>query len=225
MTTNRPVSNMNPAADTDISQERTDLLKQDDALKTDPPVATDAPIASSLVDDLTPSPKDDQDPTRKTDDNTGEQAIATGTGSVGGAAIGATLGIVGGPGGAVVGGIVGGVIGGLAGKDISTPDHPERQTESSGLFGDEDNYWREHHHQRPYYSESQNIYTDLDYDRDYREVYRLGYASRTDYDRQVEFHEAETDLRTQWEQFKGESRLTWEQAKHAVRDAWDRATR
>src|SRR5690606_2153909 len=136
--------------------------------------------------------------------------MATGAGSVGGAAIGATLGMVGGPGGSIVGGIVGGMIGGLAGKDISTPDHPERQTENSGLL-DDDAYWREHHHQRPYYSESRNIYTDLGSDRDYRDAYRLGYENRPHYDRQVEFHEAESDLRTKWEQFKGESRLTWEQ--------------
>ena len=142
----------------------------------------------------------------------------------GGAAIGATLVMVGGPGGSLIGGVVGGVLGGIAGKDISTPDHPDHGIENSSLLGDHDKYWREEYQSRPYYSESRNVHGDLDYDRDYRGAYQLGYENREHYSGK-EFNEAEPDLRSKWEQFKGESRLTWEQAKYAVKDAWDRTTR
>ena len=69
------------------------------------------------------------------------------------------------------------------------------------------------------------MYSDLDYDRDYRGAYQVGYENRSRYDRQTEFSHAEPELRTKWEQVKGNTRLNWEEAKFAVKDAWDRMTR
>lgn len=144
-----------------------------------------------------------------------DDVVATGAGTLGGAAVGATLGMVGGPPGAVVGGIIGGVMGGIAGNDIA-------QTKNTD---DEDTYWRESHQNTPYYQESQKVYPDLDYERDYRGAYRLGYEDRANRDAKVDFTEAEPDLRSNWEKTKGESRLQWEEAKFAVKDAWNRMTR
>lgn len=141
-----------------------------------------------------------------------ESLVATGGGALGGAAVGAALGVIGGPPGAVVGGIIGGVVGGVAGNDIAqTKNHDE-----------EDTYWRERHQQTTYYQESQKIYPDLEYERDYRSAYRLGYEDRANRHAQANFTESEPDLRSNWEKAKGESRLQWEEAKFAVKDAWDR---
>lgn len=88
----------------------------------------------------------------------------------------------------------------------------------------EDEYWRENYIHSPYYHTDQNVYGELDYDRDYSQAYRLGYESRPYYDKGQRFEDAENDLSFKWEQIKGESRLKWEQAKHAVKDAWNRIT-
>ncbi|WP_347456293.1 hypothetical protein ABEF89_06265 [Acinetobacter thermotolerans] len=219
MTINRPVSNINPAMPSDPIEE-SNAVKHEEVLKMDPSIAEGADPNLASTESSRPLDPDEKEAEK------GDQALATGAGSVGGAAVGATLGMVGGPGGSLVGGIIGGVLGGIAGKDISTSDHPDRTTnETSGLLDEHDNYWREQHQQRPYYSESRNAYADLDYDRDYRGAYRLGYENRAHYNGKVAFDQVEPDLKTKWEQFKGESRLNWEQAKHAVKDAWDRTTK
>lgn len=89
----------------------------------------------------------------------------------------------------------------------------------------EDNYWRDEYHNRPYFNETRSTYGDLDYDRDYRGAYRVGYENRPMYEHDTDFDRAEPELRTKWEQLKGESRLNWEEAKFAVKDAWHRVTR
>lgn len=201
--TNRPVSDINPPAPTERSPERSDALNSD-SLKSSPSTDDNArpdlnlpATESHRVPDMTEA---------------GDHLAATSAGTVGGAAVGATLGMIGGPPGAVVGGLIGGVVGGLAGNDIAQSANPE----------EEDHYWREQHKDRPYFHETRNTYNDLDYDRDYRGAYRLGYENRTHYN---DFNQAEPDLRTKWEQAKGESRLNWEEAKFAVKDAWHRNTR
>ncbi|APX62545.1 glycine zipper domain-containing protein [Acinetobacter schindleri] len=220
--TNRPVSDINPASHRDLSQERTDVLRDDEALKSSPTTSGSARPDLNLP---------DTESHRVPDMNeAGDHPVATSAGTLGGAAAGAAIGAVGGPAGAVVGGLVGGVVGGLAGNEMAESARPTLDTpEGIALSGsenlqDDDHYWREQHHQTPYYSESRNVYGDLDYDRDYRSAYRLGYENREYYNGK-EFNEAEPDLRTKWEQVKGDSRLNWEEAKFAVKDAWHRATR
>lgn len=88
----------------------------------------------------------------------------------------------------------------------------------------EDIYWRENYIYTPYYHNNQEVYGDLDYDRDYRNAYQFGYKNRPNYDKSKKFEDVEDDLSSKWEQFKGESRLKWEHAKYAVRDAWNRWT-
>ena len=66
----------------------------------------------------------------------------------------------------------------------------------------------------PYYTEDKN----LEYDRDYRAAYRLGYENRVDNNAEINFSEVESKLKTKWEQVKGSSRLQWEDAKFAVED-------
>lgn len=141
----------------------------------------------------------------------GEDLAAVSAGTLGGAAIGAAFGVVGGPPGAVVGGIIGGVVGGIAGNDIAQTNN---QKDDSNYWQEEDNYWRENYKKMPYYTENKN----LEYDRDYRAAYRLGYENRVHNNAEINFSEVESKLKTKWEQVKGSSRLQWEEAKFAVED-------
>lgn len=141
----------------------------------------------------------------------GEDLAAVSAGTLGGAAIGAAFGVVGGPPGAVVGGIIGGVVGGIAGNDIAQTNN---QKDDSNSWQEEDNYWRENYKKMPYYTGDKN----LEYDRDYRAAYRLGYENRVDNNAEINFSEVECKLKTKWEQVKGSSRLQWEEAKFAIED-------
>ncbi|MBL5018518.1 hypothetical protein I0P09_12440 [Acinetobacter baumannii] len=141
----------------------------------------------------------------------GENLVATGAGTLGGAAVGAAFGVVGGPPGAVVGGIIGGVVGAIAGNDIAQTNN---QKDDSNDWQEQDNYWRENYKKMPYYSEDKN----LEYDRDYRAAYRLGYENRVHNNAEINFSEVESKLKAKWEQVKGSSRLQWEEAKFAVED-------
>ncbi|MFX7348250.1 hypothetical protein ABTI94_18780, partial [Acinetobacter baumannii] len=67
---------------------------------------------------------------------------------------------------------------------------------------------------KAYYTENKN----LEYDRDYRAAYRLGYENRVHNNAEINFSEVESKLKTKWEQVKGSSRLQWEEAKFAVED-------
>ena len=93
--TNRPVSDINPAASTERSPERSDVLNSD-SLKSSP--STDDSARPDLNSPATES--------HRVPDMTeaGDHLAATSAGTVGGAAVGATLGMIGGPPGAVVGG-------------------------------------------------------------------------------------------------------------------------
>lgn len=145
----------------------------------------------------------------------GSHPVGTGLGATGGAAAGAAVGALGGPIGAVIGGAVGAVVGGLGGKSAAEAVNPT----------EEDLYWREHSLNTPYYSDARAHYSDLDYDRDYQNAYRVGYENRPHYEHTTRFEDVEHELKVKWEQTKGTSRLTWEQAKLAMRDAWNRVTR
>ncbi|MDN8306556.1 hypothetical protein QZK36_08015 [Acinetobacter baumannii] len=164
---------------------------------------------SSTIDNARP---DLNSPPTNTDMNEGgENLVATSAGTLGGAAVGAAFGVVGGPPGAVVGGIIGGVVGAIAGNDIAQTNN---QKDDSNYWQEEDNYWRENYKKMPYYTEDKN----LEYDRDYRAAYRLGYENRVDNNAEINFSEVESKLKTKWEQVKGSSRLQWEEAKFAVED-------
>lgn len=142
----------------------------------------------------------------------GAHPVGTGLGAAGGAATGAAVGAIGGPIGALVGGAIGAVVGGLAGKGAAEAINPT----------EEEAYWRSTANTTPYYTDTLNTYNDLDYDKDYRSAYHLGYTGRGEYPAGTTFEDVEHDLKFKWEQVKGTSRLTWEQAKHAVKDAWNR---
>ena len=142
----------------------------------------------------------------------GSHPVGTSVGAVGGAVAGAAIGSAGGPVGTLVGGAVGAITGGLAGNAVGEAIDPTV----------EDAYWRENYIHQPYYNSARANYPDLDYDRDYRNAYRVGYEKRDTYDPDVAFEEVEPELRTNWEQAKAESRLSWDEAKHASRDAWYR---
>ncbi|PKF34798.1 glycine zipper domain-containing protein [Acinetobacter proteolyticus] len=142
----------------------------------------------------------------------GSHPVGTGIGAVGGAATGAAVGSAGGPVGALVGGAVGAIVGGLAGSAVGEAIDPTV----------EDAYWRENYLNQSYYNEASTKYPNLDYDRDYRDAYRVGYEKSYGYDPDVAFEDVEPELRSNWEQAKAESRLSWDEARHASRDAWNR---
>ncbi|MEQ1419023.1 hypothetical protein [Acinetobacter indicus] len=193
--TNRPVTEFSHKTSTELPQERSQGLNVD-------------------PNDVNARP--DLDTNRVPDMNeASDHPVGTSVGVLGGAATGAAVGAAAGPVGAVVGGIAGGVVGGLAGNEIADAIDPTA----------EDVYWRDQYQNRPYYNETRSVYADVDYDRDYRGAYRLGYENRPLYEQNVDFDRAEPELRTKWEQMKGDSRLNWEEAKFAAKDAWQRVTR
>lgn len=137
---------------------------------------------------------------------TGVGAAAGGvTGMAAGAAIGAAVSGPAAPIGAVIGAAAGAVAGGLAGKGVAEKIDPTI----------EDEYWRQHHPDRPY---AQPEYT---YEMDYRPAYEYGWSSRQRFG-EGHFGEVEADLARGWDEAKGASRLTWEQARFAAREAWQR---
>lgn len=145
----------------------------------------------------------------------GAHPVGAGLGAVtGGAATGIVAGALGGPVGAIVGGVVGAVVGGLAGKGLAETVNPT----------EEDVYWRGVVKTTPYYAETLVIYSDLDYDHDYEEAYRLGYSKRHNYSPETRFEDVENELQREWEITEKKSRLSWNEAKHAVKDAWERVT-
>ncbi|MCU4576952.1 hypothetical protein KTJ34_05875 [Acinetobacter courvalinii] len=145
----------------------------------------------------------------------GSHPVGTGVGAAGGAVAGAAIGSAGGPVGTLVGGAVGAFVGGLTGNAVGEAIDPTV----------EDGYWRENYLNQPYYNEAKAKYPDLDYDRDYRGAYRVGYEKRYGYEPDVAFEDVEPELRTHWNQEgKADSRLSWDEARHASRDAWNRTT-
>ena len=144
----------------------------------------------------------------------GAHPVGTGVGATGGAVAGAAVGAVAGPVGALVGGAVGAVVGGLAGKGAAEVVNPT----------EEEAYWRQTAQTTPYYAETLTTYSDLDYERDYENAYRIGYQHRHEYDANTRFEDVENDLKIKWDQVKGSSRLNWNEARIAVKAAWDRVT-
>lgn len=142
----------------------------------------------------------------------GSHPLGTSIGAVGGAAVGAAVGSGGGPVGTLIGGAIGALVGGVAGNATGEIIDPTV----------EDAYWRENYSHQPYYHSARSNYPDLDYERDYKDAYRVGYEKRFGYESDVAFEEVEPEIKSNWENVKGESRLSWEEARKASRDAWNR---
>ena len=130
--------------------------------------------------------------------------LGTGLGAAGGAAAGAAIGAVGGPVGAVVGGAIGAVVGGIAGKNTAEEINP----------AEEDAYWRDNYHTRPYAT------ADRGYDY-YQPAYRYGWESRSRYQGK-QFDEVESDLQRDWNSQRP-TKMEWNEARDPVRDAWQRS--
>src|SRR4051812_32636057 len=141
----------------------------------------------------------------------GSHPVGTGVGAAAAGAAGAAIGSVIPGAGTVVGGVVGAVVGavagGLAGKGVAEAINPTA----------EDEYWRNEHRNRDYYTPG------ADYDRDYAPAYRYGYTAAGQHTGRA-WDDVEGDMASGWDKTKGKSTLAWEKAKHATRDAWDRAT-
>jgi len=137
----------------------------------------------------------------------GAHPVGTGVGAAAGGVAGAAVGAVAGPVGAVAGAAVGAVVGGLAGKGVAEGVNPTA----------EEDYWREHHANEPYYDKTRT------YD-DYAPAYRTGYEGRGRYVGK-RFEDVETELESSYVSGRGQSRLEWSQARPATRAAWDRADR
>jgi uncharacterized protein YcfJ len=142
----------------------------------------------------------------------GSHPVGTGIGAAGGATAGALVGSAGGPVGTLIGGAVGAVVGGLAGNAIGETIDPTI----------EEAYWRENYLNQPYYKTARTKNPDLNYERDYKNAYKLGYDNLSVYDPDVAFEEIEPELSTKWEKSKAESRLSWDEARSASKDAWNR---
>ena len=145
----------------------------------------------------------------------GSHPVGTGVGAASGAAAGAAIGTVAGPLGTLVGGAIGAVVGAVAAHNAGEALNPT----------EEDTYWRENSATTEYFGRSRDLYSDVNYDRDYQHAYRVGYENRHNYPKDSTFESVEAELRAKWEAAKGQSRLTWEQAKLAAKDAWHKATR
>jgi len=141
----------------------------------------------------------------------GSHPIGTGVGAAAAGAAGAAIGsVVPGVGtaiGGAVGAVVGAVAGGLAGKGVAEAINPTA----------EDEYWRNEHRNRPYYTPGN------DYDQDYAPAYRHGYTAASQ-NRGKRWEDVESNMASSWDRTKDRSRLSWDKAKNASRDAWDRVT-
>ena len=82
---------------------------------------------------------------------------------------------------------------------------------------DEDEYWRSHYEERPYFSTRGG-----DYDF-YQPGYRYGYEAAQRYPDHG-WLDVEPDLSRNWEYYEHRGESTWDELKDAVRDAWDRVT-
>lgn len=150
---------------------------------------------------------DDAEPTRvrrTVEDDPTSHPLGTGAGAAGGAGVGAVVGGALGPAGAAVGAAIGAVAGGLAGRAAAEAVNPT----------EEDAYWRDNYHRRPYADDT------LSYDY-YRPAYRYGWESRTRFAGR-RWDEVERDLERGWRENRGPSRLGWTDARLAARDAWQR---
>lgn len=135
----------------------------------------------------------------------GTSYVGTGLGAaMAGTALGAIAGVLAGPAAFVAGAAIGAFVGGAAGAAAEGYVDP----------ANEDTYWREHFHERPYVQPG-FVYTD------YEPAYRFGRESQSAY-RDFEFFEVEHDLAEAWEFQRKLSGMTWEQARPAVLDAWRR---
>ncbi|UXY17190.1 hypothetical protein N8I74_09340 [Chitiniphilus purpureus] len=120
-------------------------------------------------------------------------------------AAGASIGTAAGPVGTIAGAVVGAVAGAFAGQAIAEQFEADK----------EDDYWREHVRDEPYYQQGHTY-------EDYAGALRVGYLGRLRYPDQS-FDEVEAQLSEEYARQHGTTTLTWPQAREAARAAWMRA--
>ena len=136
--------------------------------------------------------------------------LGTGIGAASGATTGAAMGAVGGPVGALIGGAAGAVTGGLMGSGIAhAADHAINAD-------DHDAFWQENHRTQSYAKAGGN------YDQ-YRGAYRTGYTGAQEHGATKSFADAESTLKSAYEQTKDSGSLGWDKAKHATQAAYNKA--
>ncbi|MCU0525916.1 MAG: glycine zipper family protein [Elainella sp. Prado103] len=177
-------------------------------------------------------PSSDRETASNADPITGEPGahpVGTGIGAAAAGAAATAIGATAGPIGAVVGAVVGSVIGGLVGKSAAESTNPTI----------EETYWRDSYTSRPY------IRPEYPYEA-YQLAFQVGhegYLSRSK--QRISFHEAEPELRREYESRNHESRnhesrnhesrgyesgnhgaeIVWDEARYAAEDAWERTKR
>lgn len=81
-------------------------------------------------------------------------------------------------------------------------------------WNDEESYWRDNWHTRPYAK------ADRGFDH-YSPGYRYGFDAAHKY-RGRQWNDVEPDLRSGWDSSEHRGQSTWEHMKDAVRDGWNR---
>jgi hypothetical protein len=90
------------------------------------------------------------------------------------------------------------------------------RTPGSSDWQNEERFWRENYHTRPYVQEGRDF-------EEYRPGYQYGYESANRLTGRS-WTDSERDLREGWESYDAGShdKSAWESIKETVRDAWDR---
>ncbi|MES2669787.1 MAG: hypothetical protein V4673_05115 [Pseudomonadota bacterium] len=97
--------------------------------------------------------------------------------------------------------------------NASSAKQSDRQGKTAE-FAQERTYWKDQLAKEPYYESGQQF-------SDFESAYQVGTEGRGRY-ADKSFSDAESSLRSEWEEAKGSSKIGWEKAKHAVRAAWNR---
>jgi len=139
----------------------------------------------------------------------GSHPLGTGLGGSAGAVGGAVVGAMFGPIGMLVGGALGTLAGAVAGHGTAEMLDPTC----------EEDYWREHHRDRPYAKPGFN------YEQDYVPAYHYGSEQRRERGERTWDSELERELEGGWNAARGASRMDWPEARDVVRDGWVRADR
>ena len=136
--------------------------------------------------------------------------VGTGIGAASGAATGAAMGAVGGPVGAVIGGAAGALTGGVMGSNIA---HAADRAIDPAKH---DAYWQENHSKQSYATGGDK------YD-EYSSAYKTGYMGAREHGAEKTFTDAESTLKSNYDQLKSSASVGWDKARHATKAAYDKA--
>lgn len=147
----------------------------------------------------------------------GAHPVATGIGAAAAGAVATAIGATIGPIGALLGAVIGSIVGGLVGKGAAETTNPTllQSSLSSGV-------------RRQVSTASQAAEPSGRRDRSYAAyqlAYQVGYEQYARTDQPTSYHEAEPELRREYERRNDGSYLPWEEVHYVVRDAWERARR